>query len=160
MTTNIRFAAVALSIGVTLPVLATNAGAQERCTDASLMGSYAFSVAGHNVEVPLPGGPGPFHAVGKNTYDGRGHLAGSIVISSNGIVIPAVFAGTYHVRPNCTGYQSATLTIGGGPGPTVTFEFVIDDDLREIRMIVSDAGFAVSGTARKLVTDKRRPRDN
>jgi hypothetical protein len=156
----IRAAVVALSICVTLPVLATNAGAQERCSNASLVGSYAFLVAGTNVEVPLPGGPGPFHAVGKNTYDGSGHLAGSIVVSSNGLVIPAVFDGTYHVRPDCTGYKSATLTIAGARGPTVDFEFVIDDDRREIRMIVSDAGFAVSGTARKLVTDRRRPRDN
>jgi hypothetical protein len=160
MTTNIRVAVVALSICVTLSVLATNAGAQERCTNASLVGSYAFSVAGQNVEVPLPGGPGPFHAIGKNTYDGSGHLAGSIVISSNGLIIPAVFAGTYHVRPDCTGHKSATLTIAGKPGPTVDFDFVIDDDLREIRMIVSDTGFAVSGTARKLVTDRRRARDN
>jgi hypothetical protein len=41
-------------------------------------------------------------------------------------------------------------------GATVDFSFVIDDDLREIRMIVSDPGFAVSGTARKLFTDVER----
>jgi hypothetical protein len=160
MNPNLRIAVIALSLAVTIPALATPAGAQDRCSNASLVGSYAFSVAGQNVDVPLPGGPGPFHAVGKNTYDGHGHLGGSIVVSSNGVVIPALFTGSYHVRPDCTGSKSATLTIGDAAGPTVDFEFVIDDDLREIRMIVSDAGFAVSGTARKSVAERRRQRKN
>ena len=146
MNSTVRFATIVLAACVSLAAFATQAAAGERCTNAALVGSYAFSVARNNVDVLLPGGPGPFHAVGKNTYDGHGHMSGTIVISSNGVVIPAVFSGTYRVRPDCTGSKSAALSIGA----TVNFEFVIDDDLREVRMIVSDAGFAVSGTARKL----------
>jgi hypothetical protein len=132
-------------------VLATGASAQERCNNASLTGSYAFKVDGTNVSVPLPGGPGPFAAIGKNTYDGKGAMSGSIVISSNGVIIPATYTGTYHVNADCTGFKSATLSVG----PTVDFAFVIDDDLREIRMMVSDPGFAVSGSARKLAADAK-----
>lgn len=152
MTTNIRFIVVALSACLALSLIAAPAGAEERCTDASLTGSYAFRVDGGIVGAPLPGGTGPFAAVGKNTYDGRGHLSGTITVSSVGTVIPATFTGTYHVRPDCTGYKAALLSIGA----TVNFEFVIDDDLREIRMIVTDPGVTVSGSARKLVTDRRR----
>ena len=52
---------------------------------------------------------------------------------------------------DCTGFKSATLSVG----PTVDFDFVLDDSAREIRMIVSDDGFAVSGSARSLDTHSK-----
>jgi hypothetical protein len=130
---------------------------QDRCTNASLNGSYAFKVDGTNVTNPyLP--LGPFAAVGKNTYDGRGHMRGVITVSSNGSIIPATYTGTYTVNANCTGVKSATLSIGA----VVDFFFVIDDDLREIQMVVTQAGppgsladgLTVSGSARKLFADR------
>ena len=134
----------------------TRLDAQDRCTNASLKGSYAFKVDGTNVSNPyLP--LGPFAAVGKNTYDGRGHMTGVIIVSSNGSIIPATYTGTYTVNSNCTGIKSATLSIGA----VVDFFFVIDDDLREIQMVVTQAGIpgsladglTVSGSARKLFAD-------
>jgi hypothetical protein len=127
----------------------TTASAQERCDNASLLGSYAFQVDGTNSN-------GPFAAVGKNTYDGKGHLKGMIVISSNGQIIPASYTGTYTLNANCTGVKSATLDIG----LTVNFSFVVDSNLRGIRMIVTDPGFTVSGTAKKLLTDVDRRRED
>lgn len=130
--------------------------AQERCANASLNGSYAFKVDGSNVANPyLP--VGPFAAVGRNTYDGRGHMSGVITVSSNGSIIPATYSGTYTVNANCTGVKSATLSIGA----IVEFFFVVDDDLREIKMVVTKAGppgsladgLTVSGSARKLFAD-------
>ena len=135
---------------------ATRLDAQDRCTNASLKGSYAFKVDGTNVSNPyLP--LGPFAAVGKNTYDGRGQMRGVITISSNGSIIPATYTGFYTVNANCTGVKSATLSIGA----VVDFFFVIDDDLREIQMVVTQAGppgsladgLTVSGSARKLFAD-------
>src|SRR4051794_12368435 len=149
--------ATVLIFGVT-----TRLDAQDRCTNASLKGSYAFKVDGTNVSNPyLP--LGPFAAVGKNTYDGRGHMKGVIIVSSNGATIPATdtgtyipatYTGTYTVNSNCTGFKSATLSIGA----VVDFFFVIDDDLREIQMVVTQAGppgglaegLTVSGAARKV----------
>ena len=151
MTMSVRFRIAALSTSLLLSSLATAASAEERCSNASLVGSYAFQVDGANISAPLPGGPGPFAAVGRNTYDGKGGMQGTIVISSNGVIINATYAGTYSVDADCTGVKSATLNVGA----TVDFSFVIDDDLREIRMIVSDPGFAVSGSARKLSTDAK-----
>jgi hypothetical protein len=152
MRMSLQFQIAAMSVSLLISGLATAASAQERCTNASLSGSYAFKVDGTNVFVPLPGGPGPFAAVGKNTYDGKGGMQGSIVISSNGVIIPATYTGTYHVNADCTGSKSATLDIGA----TVDFAFVIDDDTREIRMMVSDPGFVVSGSARKLAADAKK----
>jgi hypothetical protein len=135
---------------------ATRLDAQDRCTNASLKGSYAFKVDGTNVSNPyLP--LGPFAAVGKNTYDGRGLMRGVITISSNGLIINATYTGSYTVNANCTGVKSATLSIGA----VVDFFFVIDDDLREIQMVVTQAGppgsladgLTVAGSARKLVSN-------
>ena len=72
-----------------------------------------------------------------------------IVVSSNGAIIPAKYEGTYTLNADCTGIKSAALDVG----LTVNFYFVVDSDLREIRMIVTDPGFTVSGTARKLFTE-------
>jgi hypothetical protein len=84
-------------------------------------------------------------------------MSGVITVSSNGSIIPATCTGTYTVNANCTGVKSATLSIGA----VVDFYFVIDDDRREIQMIVTQAGppgiladgLTVSGSARKLVAD-------
>ena len=133
--------------------------ANERCSDASLKGSYAFRVDGTNVSNPtLP--LGPFAAVGKNTYDGRGHMSGQITISADGAMIPATYTGTYSVAPGCTGTKSAKLNIGA----TVNFFFVIDSSGRGIKMIVTEAGPAaalaggltVTGDATKMSADARR----
>ena len=124
--------------------LATHASADGRCNNASLLGSYAFQVDGTNVN-------GSFAAVGKNTYDGKGHLRGVMVISSNGMILPTNYTGTYTLNADCTGIKSAALD---ALGLTVNFYFLVDSNLREIRMIVTDPGFTVSGSARKLFTEK------
>ena len=138
---------VAVVATLVISSLATHASAQGRCNNASLLGSYAFQVDGTNIN-------GPFAAVGKNSYDGNGHLKGVITISSNGVIIPATYTGTYTLNADCTGIKSAALDIG----LTVNFSFVVDSNLRGIRMIVTDPGFTVSGTARKLFTDADRKR--
>jgi len=143
----------AVFAGILISGFTTRVDAQDRCSNASLKGSYAFNVDGTNVSNPyLP--LGPFAAVGKNTYDGRGHLRGVITVSSNGSIIPATYTGTYTVDVNCTGIKSATLSIGA----VVDFFFVVADDLRDIQMVVTKAGpsgsladgLTVSGSARKL----------
>lgn len=149
MSTGIRRRRMVVALVATLVIssLATRTSAQERCNNASLLGSYAFQVDGTNVN-------GSFAAVGKNSYDGKGNLKGVIVISSNGAIIPASYTGTYTLNADCTGIKSAALDIG----LTVNFYFVVDSNLREIRMIVTDPGFTVSGSARKLFTDGARVR--
>ncbi|MFL6439928.1 MAG: hypothetical protein ACJ71Q_20320 [Terriglobales bacterium] len=142
-----------------IPGFANTLNAQDRCSTASLQGSYAFHVSGTNVSNQnLP--PGPFAAVGKNTYDGRGHMSGVMVVSAGGGMITSNYTGTYTLNADCTGTKSASLDIG----LTVGFSFVMDDDLREIRMIATGAapsgtqlqqGVTVSGTARQLTTGSK-----
>src|SRR5882762_5357210 len=93
---------VALFASLLIAGFTSRVDAQGRCTNASLQGSYAFRVDGTNVSNPyLP--LGPFAAVGKNTYDGKGHMTGTIVVSSNGSTFPATYTGTFTVNSDCTG---------------------------------------------------------
>jgi hypothetical protein len=162
MSTKIRGGiGAALLAGLFVAGLPARGNAAEACSNATLRGSYAFRVDGLNVSNPyLP--LGPFAAVGKNTYDGNGHMTGTIVISANGSVIPTTYTGTYTVNGDCTGFKSAALAIGA----TVQFDFVVAGNAREIQMIVTRAGppsalvdgLAVTGAARKIVTGDQAKR--
>jgi hypothetical protein len=85
-------------------------------------------------------------------------MSGVIALSSDGSIIPATYTGTHTVKGNCTGVKSAALSIGA----VVDFFIVIDDDLHEIQMVVTQAGppgsladgLTVSGSARKLFADR------
>lgn len=147
---------VAVFAAFSTPGLTSGLEAQDQCSNASLRGSYAFRVDGTNVSNPyLP--LGPFAAVGRNTYDGRGGMRGAITISASGMIIPTTYTGTYTVAANCTGRKSATL----GTGAVVDFAFVIDDNLRGIQMLVTQAGpvgspadgLTVAGSAKKIFAD-------
>jgi hypothetical protein len=142
MSASNRRPGIAFAVIATLTVAsaATDARAEPPCSNASLRGDYAFQIDGTN-------GNGPFAAVGKNTYDGKGNLSGAIVISTNGTIIRTGYTGGYTVYPDCTGIKWANLD---AIPVTVNFDFVVDSNLREIRMIVTDPGSTVSGTARKL----------
>jgi hypothetical protein len=94
---------------------------------------------------------GPFAAVGKSTYDGRGGVTGVLFLSSNGAIIPAHYTGTYALRADCTAVKTANVDIG----LTVNYYMVVDSNLREIRFISTDDGSTVSGTARKLFSGDR-----
>jgi len=136
---NNRAGIVAAAATLLVSSPASHASTPAPCSNASLRGDYAFQIDGTNAN-------GPFAAVGKSTYDGRGGVTGVFFMSSNGAIIPAHYTGTYALRADCTAVKSANLDIG----ITVNFYFVVDSNLREIRMISTDAGSTVTGTARKL----------
>ena len=100
---------------------------------------------------------GTFLGSWPNRYDGQGQMKGVILVSSNGVMIPASYTGTYTLGAKCTGSKSAALSIG----LTVDFDFVVDNNLRGIEMIVTQAGPAnapaggltISGSARKLFVE-------
>jgi hypothetical protein len=131
------------------------------CSNASLQGSYGFRVEGTNVSnSALP--YGPFAALGKNTYDGQGGMQGEIVVSANGTIFSVLYKGAYTLNADCTGQKSVNLQ-GALTGLTVTFDFLVDSNLHEIRMIMTQAGptggalsngLTVSGDARELFNNK------
>lgn len=114
---------------------------QNQCSNADLRGAYSFVASG------TMNGVGAFATAGQTRYDGNGDATGLIQISLNGNVTPVIqWTGTYSVDPdNCTVTKTVTI-----PGiGTVHFFGTAGDRFKELRVIATDSGTAISGTARK-----------
>ena len=160
----LAFAAPIEGAGASTPLRTANGSMQATqgvCSNASLQGSYGFRVEGTNISnSALP--YGPFAALGKNTYDGQGGMQGEIVVSANGTIFSVLYKGAYTLNADCTGQKSVNLQ-GALTGLTVTFDFLVDSNLHEIRMIMTQAGptggtlssgLTISGDARKLFNNE------
>src|SRR5215831_10182015 len=77
-------------------VPSAQAGQDRSCSNASLSGSFGFTIVG-----TLPAGP--FAEVGRQTFDGDGYTAATATASVNGNSFPVTLEGKYTVNPNCTG---------------------------------------------------------
>ena len=131
------------------------AGEHKECSEASLHGSFGFTSTGTLLALPPPKA-GPFAEIGRQTFDGRGNTDATATLSTNGNIVKGVTAqGTYAVNPDCTG----SMTIYVLPfGSTVTLDFVIDDDGRELRAIVTGAGSIESRVYKKQFPRGRKER--
>jgi hypothetical protein len=94
MSVNMRLL-TALTLSALLPPLSATAQESERCTDATLHGSYGLHATGTNAAGQ------PFAAVGRFTFDGMGNLTGHLFTNVNGNNGEREFAGTYSVSPDC-----------------------------------------------------------
>ena len=110
------------------------------CSNNSLKGTYGLSCEGTIV------GVGPLAVVSVLTADGDGNSSGAETLSVNGTIIPGVtFTGTYTVNADCTGSLVTTT-----PDSSVTnHNFVIDDNKKEIRIIVAEPGRVIVCIGRK-----------
>jgi hypothetical protein len=137
---NIRFISlVSCFASVFVLGIVSNVQAQAKCSDASLKGSFGVTSTGTIV------GVGPLAAVGVVTFDGEGNHTGFDDISINGTISRGTFSGTYKVNPDCTGSDIENFE----GGPTIQRNFVIVDNGREIRFIVTNPGNAVTAVAKK-----------
>jgi hypothetical protein len=114
------------------------------CNDASLRGSYAFLAAGDTfaaLGLPAPL-TGPFASLGSATYDGRGHLSSTAVVTFDGAVQrPPAATGTYQVNADC----SFTSSLDDGS----TFLGSIVEGGRELLLLQTTTGTAITGIAQK-----------
>ncbi|MBV8817155.1 MAG: hypothetical protein JO022_02290 [Acidobacteriaceae bacterium] len=118
--------------------LALPAGAQE-CTTQTLRGSYGYSVSGTIVTATGPLAPGPFAAVGRITFDGRGGVQTVRSLSDNGNILRNdAGSGNYTINDDCTG----SFSISVGPPQyaiTLTLDIVLDDT-GQLRGVVTTPG--------------------
>ena len=140
--------ALALASPAARPSAAPAARAQEQeggllfrrspnCSIGAARGKYAYTFTGSIV------GVGPTTAVGVITINGDGTLSTIDTQSINGVIQrQRALTGTYTINDNCTG----TATFSSG----LTGDFVLADEGREIRIVLSTPGTVVSGQARKL----------
>ncbi|MEP7272902.1 MAG: hypothetical protein ABI882_15480 [Acidobacteriota bacterium] len=119
------------------------------CSNRSLRGSFGFTSVGNLLEAGgfPPAVVGPFAEVGRQTFNGRGKTQGTATLSANGNILKVTFAGTYEVKPDCTG--SMTFLVDPLGPPAVTADFVIDDDGAELRVILTGTGAVESRIYKK-----------
>ncbi len=110
-------AALALAITPT-----AKAQGNKGCNNATLLGTFAYTVTGSFVAAPAP--LGPYAEVGAQTFDGNGGTAAAGMSSTNGSIGTATSAGTYTVNSDCTG----TVTLQIAPGIAAHYFFVIAND--------------------------------
>ena len=133
-----------IAIATTLALgIAHKAQAQDGCSNSTLNGSYAFTATG--TLVPPQPNPAVIAIVGRETFDGNGNVSSSQTVSAGGFIFSSNLAGTYQVKPDCTG----TLSLQFPPEGTLNFFFVIDDHGKEIQSIQTDPGAIVTSIGRK-----------
>jgi hypothetical protein len=121
--------------------LAQSAGTEYLgCSNATLIGNYAFQITGQ-ILAPAPAA-GPVAGVALTLFDGNGNLTQVDNVVHNGVAPiedwrPAT--GTYTVNPNCTGTFTFTPqpTNPADGGPALTLHFVVTRDGSQIRTTVT-----------------------
>ena len=131
-----------LLISAIVPQIHAEAG----CSNADLRGVYSFVASGTVINVKgLPSGS--FAAAGRTIYEGNGSASGVIQMSLNGTIVASTWHATYAVNSaDCTATKALTLDVNGA---TLNFSITAGADFKELRFIATDAGTAISGTARK-----------
>jgi len=130
-----------LALGVTSMANAQNKG----CSNATLKGTFAEKDAGFFTN-PAPAAASLFAGVILDTFDGKGTITATGIVSIDGNVTPQTETGTYTVNPDCTGTYEVQVSPGGF---TAHAFFVIDEGGNELQIIPTDPGTVVTCIARK-----------
>jgi|SRR6516162_9015867 hypothetical protein len=119
------------------------------CSNRTLEGSFGFTSSGALIAAPPPIS-GPFGEIGLQTFDGQGNTEAAATLSANGNIARVTVQGAYVVNADCTG--SMTLVVSPF-GSTINLDFVIDDNGREVRAIVTGTGAVETRVYRKQSSD-------
>jgi hypothetical protein len=135
-----RILATAAAAMLAVVITPTAQAADKGCSNATLLGTFAYRSSG-SITAP-PAIAGPFASVGTQTFDGNGCTTATAWVSQNGTIIPVTITGTYTVNPDCTG----TFTLQISPVSLTTHVFfVIDNNETEFQAVETDAGVVVTG---------------
>lgn len=136
----LRQALFTLALSVSL-MLANTANA-ENCSNATLHGSYAFTVHGAILVGPAAG---TVDGIALSVFDGAGNMQQVDAVSHNGVVAEVWRPGTatYTVNPDCTG----TMTLTAAGSPPLDLAFVIGEQGKQIHTVVTNPGFAITSDA-------------
>jgi hypothetical protein len=140
-----RTLAIVFAIAFVLSIAPSAKADDKGCSNASLKGTFAYTVTG-STSLPPPLG-GPFGGIGRQTFDGNGHVSGTQTVNLNGNVLRQTYTGTYTVNPDCTG--SVILMLDIPMGLVTHSDFVIDDNGNEIRSVETDSGSVLTVIARR-----------
>jgi hypothetical protein len=136
------FKRVGLSLAVVLALgFCASAQAKDQAKDVCSLrgtaGTYIVRCTGFAVPSPGVNLPAVILLVEHRGRDGE--MSGSGTISLAGTIVPTTFTGTNEVKPDCTGTEELSQSIGGGPPAPAHFNFVVGTDSNEIYGINTDA---------------------
>jgi hypothetical protein len=134
--------AIATAAALALGMASTAKAANKGCSNASLTGTFAYTVTGSFVAAPAP--LGPYAEVGTQTFDGAGTTTTVGMSSTNGNVAPSASTGTYTVNSDCTG----TFMLPIAPGIAAHYFFVIADTLESYQAVCLDPVAVITRTGR------------
>jgi hypothetical protein len=136
--------AIAAVAALALGFAPTAKAADKGCSNASLKGSFADTASGFSTSPPAMAGP--LAGTLTETFDGKGAMTATGMLSVNGNVVAVTDKATYSVNPDCTGtYTSQVSPLG----ITAHYFFVIFDSGNGFSWICTDPGVVLNGTARK-----------
>jgi len=147
-----RFRILLCALIVTLAVSSTLTAHASTCSNATIRGTYAFTVHG---QIYLPDGSPALvvNGIAKTTFDGNGGLTQVDAVATNGAVVPGwrPGTGTYSVNADCTG----TMTIVNENMPPLNLQILVAQSGQTIHTVVIDPGSAVTSDAERVHTAKR-----
>ena len=131
---------------ITAIVNAQTVGSASTCTNASISGSYGYTLSGWIFT--STGGEYPFADFGTLTSNEKGSFSGTSTFSFDGTIQAPTVTGTYSVNSNCTG----TATLKDSAGDVIVLSLVIADNGQSIQLVESDQGTVVSGNMTSVQT--------
>jgi hypothetical protein len=135
---------IAAAVAFALSLSPTAKAANNGCSNATLKGAFVDNAVGFSTSPPAMAGP--LGGVLTDTFDGRGAMTASGVLSLNGNIVAVTSKATYSVNADCTGtYTAETSPLG----ITAHYFFVIFDNGNAIKWICTDPGVVLSGTAHR-----------
>jgi hypothetical protein len=123
--------------------LMAHAGA---CSNATIQGTYAFTI--HGKIFNPDGSILAVDGLAKTTFDGRGNLTQLDAVAINGNVAPgwASNTGTYSVNPDCTG----TFTVTNGSQAPIHVQMIVAQSGNTIHDMVTDPNIATTAEAERV----------
>lgn len=141
-----KFSISLLVLAFALSVVSTQTASASVCSDASIRGSYAFTIHG---TIFLPNGATLLiDGVAKETFDGKGNETQVDAVATNGVLTPGwrPGSGTYSVNPDCTGTQ--TIVVEGLPD--LHLQFIVAQGGNTIHQVVIDRGVATTAEGERV----------
>jgi hypothetical protein len=150
-----RIAVLALACGLaTVGTLAfgtaraDGAEAPLSCSNATLKGTYAYSVISWSISAQ--GRATPVARAGFETFDGDGTGTGVLTINNNGVVVAnhETNTATYSINTDCTGtvvFHHAKI-----PGSLVHFNIYVSPSGNQFRLVATDPGSVDAATETRV----------
>lgn len=127
-----RATLVVISIATLYVSVVPAAQADDLCSTAKAAGDWGLTLTGTLI---LPTGPVPGAAVATLNIDAAGNVSGTEARNVDGSFANETITGTWTVNPDCTGTVTAKIYQSGQLVRTSVLSVVLDDNLREVRMV-------------------------